>query len=105
MAEKENIICQPSTSKATIDSDIGQEDLPFMTSYVKQDIRDGLKVCCEMLESLKIAEGSPNEVVTSIKAKLLGKEMAEAIIEVLKDFNFYDDHALFFARGRNFGRT
>jgi len=95
MAEIENIICQPSTSKATIDSDIGQEDLPFMTSYIKQDIRDGLKVCCEMLESLKIAEGSPNEVVTSIKAKLLGEKMAEAIIEVLKDFNFYDDHALF----------
>ncbi|XP_032686674.1 uncharacterized protein LOC116851418 isoform X2 [Odontomachus brunneus] len=95
MTEKENIF-QSSTSGATIDSDIGQEDLTFMVSYIKQDITDGLKVCCEMLESLKIAEGSPNEVVTSLKAKLLGKKMTEVIIEVLKDFDFYDDYALFF---------
>lgn len=94
MAKQENIF-QPSTSGATIlDSDIGQEDLSFMTSYIKQDITDGLKVCCEMLESLKIVEGSPSEVV-SLKAKLLGKKMTKAIIEVLKDFNFYDDYAIF----------
>ncbi|XP_067214157.1 uncharacterized protein [Linepithema humile] len=95
MVENENTIFQPSTSGATIDLDIGQEDFPFMASYIKQDITDGLKVCCEMLESLKIAEGFPSEVITSIKAKLLGEKMTKAIIEVLKDFDFYDDHALF----------
>jgi hypothetical protein len=86
----------PGTSSASIGHvDREYENFPFMSSYLKQDITDGLKICCNVLHSLKICEEKPNEVVISKKAKLLGKKMAEVIIELLEHFDFHDDYDLF----------
>lgn len=83
-----------AVDELSISSTHEEDDLPFMTSYIKQDITDGLKICANTLESLKICEGTPN-VIISNKAILLGKKMAEACIDVMKDFDFYEDHDLF----------
>ncbi|KMQ88678.1 pogo transposable element with krab domain [Lasius niger] len=83
---------EPSTSGGNT---CQEDDLSFMASYVKQDVTDALKVCANTLESLKICEGTPSDVITNNKVILLGKTMAEACIDVMKDFDFYEDYHLF----------
>lgn len=82
----------PGTSSASIiHVDPESETFPFVSSYNTQDITDGLKLCCENLRSLNICEEKPSDNISN-KAKLLGEKMTEVIIELLEDFDFYEDY-------------